>query len=105
MGWRSNKTDTPVRLLLLAVAGYVGGVCGIVYSNGGKWELAMLEPFSPLALMLGSLITPGAQLVCVLAATCGVGYVLIARAPRWSCVFFGAAIAATVAMTRLMWRS
>jgi len=105
MVWRTSLAELRVRVVLLSVAGYVGGVCGIVCSNGGHWHVTMMNPVSSLGLMAGALITPRAQQAGILAAACGVGYVSIARAPRWSCVFFGAAVAATVALVRIMWRS
>jgi hypothetical protein len=88
MGWRTNRNETRVRLVLLAVAGYVGGVCGIACSNGGRWDVTMLNPVSSLALMVGALITPWALLGLLLAGASGVGYLLVTRAPRWSCVAF-----------------
>jgi len=99
-----REREIAVRAALISVSGYIGGTGGIVYTNDWHVELSMFNPISTIGLLIGSIITPVANVVLIVGILLGIAY-MFTRVPRWSCVVCGVAIGVVVAMVRVKWRT
>ena|SRR5437773_5820519 len=92
------------RPALICVLSYIGGVGGLVYSNSGRLELSMFNPMATLSLLVGSMITPVANVVLIGTLVWCATY-MVTRVPRWMCVVCGVLMGIIVATVRAKWRS
>ena len=104
MLWRQGEIEVALRAALICASAYIGGVGGIAFTNGGHVELSMFNPVSTIGLLIGSIITPFANLLLLISIAASIAYV-VTRVPRWTCAVCGLLIGIIVATVRLKWRS
>src|SRR6266705_1195924 len=101
---RQDEFEVAVRVALISVSAYIGGVGGIAFTNGGHVERSMFNPVATLGLLIGSTITPVANILLIISIPVSIAY-MVTRVPRWTCVVWGLMIGIIVATVRLRWRA
>jgi len=98
----AREREIAVRTGLICLSGWIGGIFGIAYTNDWHMEWGMFIP--PFGLLIGSIITPVANVVMAVTGLAS-GVYIFTQVPRWSCIVCGSLVGVVVAMVRLMWRS